>query len=191
MLPAEADALICKVCEIAPPTCFRACPFTAHPPDAHHGTVSLRYQPIPPRLVLPHPTHPILQRSGMNRLYPQYRFFFEGRREQLMMIAQKCSKNRTSNYHVFDMKRGGFRAVRRRGSVDARSTIAANNESNSLFKRFNRRLAFKTAVNAVSRCPGVYIPQRLSKKNGNYLGKVRTNLKRTEATVFTNDQASR
>lgn len=32
-------------------------------------------------------------------------------------------------------------------------------------------------------------PQRLSKKSGNYLGKVRTNLKRTEATVFTNDQA--
>lgn len=35
----------------------------------------------------------------------------------------------------------------------------------------------------------VDILQRLSKKNGNYLGKVRTNLKRTEATVFTNDQA--
>lgn len=47
----------------------------------------------------------------MNRLYPQYRFFFEGRSELVMMVAQKCSKNRTSNYHVFDMKRGGFRAV--------------------------------------------------------------------------------
>ncbi|CAM9391353.1 unnamed protein product [Ectocarpus sp. 12 AP-2014] len=82
----------------------------------------------------------VRDRSGMNRLYPQYRFFFEGRGDQLMMVAQKCSKNRTSNYHVFDMNRGGFQT-------------------------------------------------RLSKKNGNYLGKVRTNLKRTEATVFTNDQA--
>ncbi|CAM9096410.1 unnamed protein product [Ectocarpus sp. 4 AP-2014] len=81
----------------------------------------------------------VRDRSGMNRLYPQYRFFFEGRGDQLMMVAQKCSKNRTSNYHVFDMNRGGFQT-------------------------------------------------RLSKKNGNYLGKVRTNLKRTEATVFTNDQ---
>lgn len=36
----------------------------------------------------------------------------------------------------------------------------------------------------------LFAPQRLSKKNGNYLGKVRTNLKRTEATIFTNDQAS-
>lgn len=34
-----------------------------------------------------------------------------------------------------------------------------------------------------------FVRQRLSKKNGNYLGKVRTNLKRTEATIFTNDQA--
>lgn len=51
------------------------------------------------------------QRSGMNRLYPQYRFFFQGREHQLMMVAQKCSKNRSSNYHVFDMHRGGFRAV--------------------------------------------------------------------------------
>ena len=33
------------------------------------------------------------------------------------------------------------------------------------------------------------IVQCLRKKNGNYLGKVRTNLKRTEATIFTNDQA--
>ncbi|CAM9406601.1 unnamed protein product [Ectocarpus sp. 8 AP-2014] len=81
----------------------------------------------------------VRDRSGMNRLYPQYHFFFEGRGDQLMMVAQKCSKNRTSNYHVFDMNRGGFQT-------------------------------------------------RLSKKNGNYLGKVRTNLKRTEATVFTNDQ---
>lgn len=32
------------------------------------------------------------------------------------------------------------------------------------------------------------IAQCLRKKNGNYLGKVRTNLKKTEATVFTNDQ---
>ncbi|CAM9513701.1 unnamed protein product, partial [Scytosiphon promiscuus] len=81
----------------------------------------------------------VRDRSGMNRLYPQYSFFFEGRGEQLMMVAQKCGKNRTSNYHVFDMKRGGFRS-------------------------------------------------RLNKKNGNYLGKVRTNLKRTEATIFTNEQ---
>ncbi|CAN0007226.1 unnamed protein product, partial [Hapterophycus canaliculatus] len=81
----------------------------------------------------------VRDRSGMNRLYPQYSFFFEGRGEQLMMVAQKCGKNRTSNYHVFDMKRGGFRS-------------------------------------------------RLSKKNGNYLGKVRTNLKRTEATIFTSDR---
>lgn len=28
-----------------------------------------------------------------------------------MMVAQKCSKNRTSNYHVFDMNRGGFQTV--------------------------------------------------------------------------------
>eukprot|EP00752_Nemacystus_decipiens_P012897 g11417.t1 len=34
----------------------------------------------------------------------------------------------------------------------------------------------------------IIVRDRLSKKNGNYLGKVRTNLKRTEATVFTNDQ---
>lgn len=52
-----------------------------------------------------------VQRSGFNRLYPQYRFYFDGREEQVMMVAQKCSKNRTSNYHVFDMKRGGFGSV--------------------------------------------------------------------------------
>lgn len=29
------------------------------------------------------------------------------------MVAQKCSKNRTSNYHLFDMQRGGFGTVSR------------------------------------------------------------------------------
>ncbi|CAM9949114.1 unnamed protein product [Sphacelaria rigidula] len=82
----------------------------------------------------------VRNRTGLNRLYPQYVLYFSGSEDAVVMVAQKRSKNRTSNYHVFDMRRGS-------------------------------------------------IGTRLSKKNGNYLGKVRTNLKRTEGKIFTNDQA--
>lgn len=82
-----------------------------------HLLCSPRYPPLSCNIITPIPpsltARALLQRSGMNRLYPQYGFFFEGRGEQFMMVAQKCSKNRTSNYHVFDMKRGGFQTVSR------------------------------------------------------------------------------
>eukprot|EP00638_Chattonella_subsalsa_P021081 CAMPEP_0117876268 /NCGR_PEP_ID=MMETSP0950-20121206/13466_1 /TAXON_ID=44440 /ORGANISM="Chattonella subsalsa, Strain CCMP2191" /LENGTH=380 /DNA_ID=CAMNT_0005729977 /DNA_START=29 /DNA_END=1171 /DNA_ORIENTATION=+ len=79
----------------------------------------------------------IRDRSGMNRLYPQYRMYFQDK-GTLVLVAQKKGKNRTSNYHIFDMTRAGF------GS-------------------------------------------HLSKKNGNYLGKLRSNHRKTENIIFTND----
>lgn len=81
-----------------------------------------------------------VQRSGLNRLYPQYRFFFEGKGRQLMMIAQKCSKNRTSNYHVFDMQRGGFGTVSRgQGPGTTHGNVMPNSISCVLSLTLNRK----------------------------------------------------
>ncbi|CAM9625306.1 unnamed protein product, partial [Chrysoparadoxa australica] len=80
----------------------------------------------------------IRERGGLHRLYPCYKLYFQDK-DKLMMVGQKQGKNRTSNYHIFDMHRG-------------------------------------------------MLGHKLSKKNGNYMGKVRANFKRTELTLYTNDE---
>lgn len=92
------------------------------------------------------------QRSGLNRLYPQYRFFFEGREGHLVMVAQKCPKNRTSNYHVFDMQRGGFRAVRRLVMITILDSMFAAYETRT---KLNRSL--KYSVTMQKRLPSLCI----------------------------------
>ncbi|CAM9412140.1 unnamed protein product [Phaeothamnion confervicola] len=46
------------------------------------------------------------ERTGMYRLYPCYRMYFQDN-DKLVMVAQKHAKSRTSNYHIFDMHRPG------------------------------------------------------------------------------------
>ena len=80
----------------------------------------------------------VRDRSGMNRLFPQYSLFLQGgAREQLLLFASKQAKNKTSNYHIFDMTRG----------------CATN---------------------------------RLSKKSGNYIGKLRSNFGKGENVICSN-----
>ncbi|KAF0692967.1 Aste57867_16013 [Aphanomyces stellatus] len=77
--------------------------------------------------------------SGTNRLAPQYQFFLKSK---LVLLAQKQLNNRTSNYHVFDMSRGGCAS------------------------------------------------QKLTKKSGNYVGKLRSNFAKHE-NVMISAQAER
>lgn len=80
----------------------------------------------------------VRDRSGMNRLFPQYSLFLQGgAREQHLLFASKQAKNKTSNYHIFDMTRG----------------CATN---------------------------------RLSKKSGNYVGKLRSNFGKGENVICSN-----
>jgi len=79
----------------------------------------------------------VRNRSGICRLFPEYQLYFQ-RSNTLMLFASKQAKNRTSNYHMFDMTRGmGF------GS-------------------------------------------KLTKKSGNYIGKLRSNYGKTENIIVSN-----
>ena len=79
----------------------------------------------------------VRNRSGMCRLFPEYQLFFQNT-NTMMLFASKQAKNRTSNYHMFDMTRGmGF------GS-------------------------------------------KLTKKSGNYIGKLRSNYAKTENVIVSN-----
>ncbi|DAZ92476.1 TPA: hypothetical protein N0F65_012706 [Lagenidium giganteum] len=66
------------------------------------------YASISKSSVFPGSEHQLLQgdiirvRSGMTLLAPQYQFFING---QLILMAEKQLKNRTANYHLFDMTR--------------------------------------------------------------------------------------
>ncbi|ETV89187.1 hypothetical protein H257_00552 [Aphanomyces astaci] len=77
--------------------------------------------------------------NGANKFAPQYQFFLKNK---LVLLAEKQLHNRTSNYHIFDMSRGG--------------------------------------------CTG----QKLTKKSGNYVGKLRSNFGKHE-NVMVSAQAER
>ncbi|ETW08723.1 hypothetical protein H310_01247 [Aphanomyces invadans] len=77
--------------------------------------------------------------NGTNKFAPQYQFFLKNK---LVLLAQKQLHNRTSNYHIFDMSRGG------------------------------------------------YAGQKLTKKSGNYVGKLRSNFGKHE-NVMVSAQAER
>jgi len=80
----------------------------------------------------------ILREPGGNGMFlPSYSLYFQGS-DQPAMIALLQGKNRTTNYHIFDMTRG-------------------------------------------------IVTKKLSKKSGNYLGKLRSNFHKTENILYTND----
>ncbi|OQS06832.1 hypothetical protein THRCLA_01133 [Thraustotheca clavata] len=79
--------------------------------------------------------------QGANRLTPQYQFFVKNK---LVLLAQKQLKNRTSNYHIFDMSCG---------------TVAASH--------------------------------KLSKKSGNYIGKLRSCFGRHENVMISSQEEKR
>jgi hypothetical protein len=79
----------------------------------------------------------VREKSGNGMFLPSYSLYFQGS-DQPAMIALLQGKNRTTNYHIFDMTRG-------------------------------------------------ILTKKLSKKSGNYLGKLRSNFSKTENILYTND----
>lgn len=80
----------------------------------------------------------VRDRGVAARLLPTYKFFFQ-EDDRLAMKARKQARNKTSNYHIFDMSRG-------------------------------------------------VLGRQLSKKNGNYIGKMRSNFFNTENTLYTESE---
>jgi tubby and related proteins len=79
----------------------------------------------------------IREKGGGGYFLPSYSLFFQGQ-DTPAMVAVLQGKNKTTNYHIFDMTRG-------------------------------------------------VLTSKLSKKSGNYMGKLRSNFKKTENCLYTND----
>lgn len=76
-----------------------------------------------------------------------------------MMVAQKRSKNRTSNYHVFDMHRGGFGTVSNQMGL---AWLRAVSQQADLRKKERLREIRPTMkVIAGSNSPNVHAPESL------------------------------
>ena len=79
------------------------------------------------------------KKTTFKNMFPRYTMYFQGGEDQIAMVAEKQSRSRTANYHIFDMTRGA---------------------------------------------PGM----KLSKKSGNYLGKLRGRSSGVEYSLMNNSR---